>query len=425
MQLGLGSAALGRIDSAVVVPFRPLVLGAVAIGCQSLVGIEDSPPLRSEAGSGGGSGGAAAAGSSGIDASVTGGSAGVGAAGASGAPDAGCVSARPPAPPTGSPPGGDLDLVIAIRDVDFGDRTEGEPSWKKLGYDLDKLCTCDPDPAGPCKSPDPLKVCDGPGGRDNVIGALLWELRNTFRITAVRSDEFSGQIENGARTVLIRISDYNGEADDVQVAVAWYSTDRFRSANPDAGAPAWDGNDEWPVLAAALEPLTGADGSLDYSLDRPKFQDRFAFVSGGWMVAKLPEGLLALSEEIQVQFSGALLSGRLERDAGGPWRLEDGSLAGVAKVGEVLAVLALTNDPIFKQPLCTNNPMYEGVKTLICERSDMTLLDINPNAPCDYLSLGIGMRGAAARLGEIHVKPQAPSPCADAVDPAKDSCQPP
>src|SRR4030095_5588534 len=71
----------------------------------------------------------------------------------------------------------DAEFWLAVDRVDFGDQNDanGEPRYLRMGYDLDKSCTAQGDRPtcikAPRPPPDPL---DGPGGRDNASGALLY-----------------------------------------------------------------------------------------------------------------------------------------------------------------------------------------------------------------------------------------------------------
>jgi hypothetical protein len=397
-----------------VLPIRPIVLALMAAGCQSLIGIEDSPPMKSSADAGvGGAGGAIEAGAG------SAGQSGAASGGTGGAPDAGCGSARWPSPPTGAEPGDALDLVFAIRELDFGDRDQaGEPSWRRLGYDLDQLCTCGTDPEGACM-PLAKTPCDGLDGRDNAVGTMLYDLRHSFGLDTLDSEAFTGGIEAGGRTVLLRVSGYNGKSDDAQVRVGWYSANGFGAANPGQN-PKWDGSDEWPIFSASLEPQTGDDGGAEYSLDKPKYFDDAAYVSGGTLVASIPEGIVALADNVAIRFSAAFLTGRLEQDTSGQWRLEDGVLAGISRVKDALATLAFLD--FANQPICTNHLAYELIKARICGFSDMYSLFPTPTKPCDSLSLGFGLRAHPAKLGIITVVPDLASPCSPDIDPANDSC---
>lgn len=378
------------------------------VACQSLVGIEDSPPLPAAGGSAGtgGSGGA-------------GGSAdGGGSGGSGGEADSGCHSAQPPPPPTSGGPGANVELVFAVRQLDLGDRNDANgPTWKQIGYDLDKLCTCSVDTAGSCKSPKET-VCDGLEGRDNSLGAFLHQMRNVFKITDASSEQLSTKIEGGTNTILIRVRNYNGEANDSQVEVAWFASADFDDTNP--APPKWDGNDPWPVLTTSLQPQTAADGGTTYDVEHAKYVDKLGYVSNGTLSASLPAGVFALTTDQSINFTAAFFTAKLQK-TGTTWDMENGVLAGITAVGEVLGVLAAVDDPVTNKPLCTDNLLYAGVKQIVCDFPDMSVLG-TPTKPCDHFSLGIKMSGTAAKLGPVWTNVFKPSPCAPGKDPKDDGC---
>lgn len=395
-----------------------LATAAIAGACQGLVGIEDSPPLKPDAGSGGDAslGGAAGAGGSGGSSGTAGGGAS-GASGAAGA-DAGCGSARPPVATAGADTGGSIDLTVAVRVVDLGDDdSSGSPTWPNLGYDLDKLCTCGTDTLGGCKAPKKV-ACDGVDGRDNALGAFLYQIKTLFNVNSFSSSELTQKIEGGGNTVLIRVQGYNGTPDDGEVDVAWIASDDFEVTN--ASPPKWDGTDEWPVLSSSLEPQTDPDGGTTYDVNQPKYVDHKGFVAGGTLVATLPQGSFALTTQTSINFTAALFTAKLENTSNG-WAMSDGLLAGITKVGDVLGTLPSTNDPLLKQPICTDNLIYPGIKSMICDYPDMTLLG-TPAAACDHLSFAAGVSGTPAKLGVVVDNPPKPSPCAPGKNPKDDSC---
>ena len=406
-------AVMTTVRRALGLAFSVALVGA----CQSLVGIEDSPPLSSEGGTGGagGAGGAAGTGGSAGDAAPEGSG---GSGGTEGGADAGCPLAQPPSPPTGAAPGGDTEVVVAVRQVDFGDQTDAiGPTWQRIGYDLDKLCTCTGDTAGSCKGPKKT-LCDGYEGRDNALGEFLYQIRNVFKITEASSEQLSQKIETGTNTILIKISGYNGTPDDAAVEVTWYASADFDMTNPTP--PKWDGTDTWSVLSTSLQPQAGADGGEEYDVAHPKYVDKLAYVTQGTLTASLPAGSFALATDQSIDFTAAFLTAKLVKK-GSSYSMEEGVLAGITSVGQVLGALSSTKDPVTKKPLCTDNLLYGGVKNLVCGFPDMSVLG-SPSKPCDHFSLGLKMRGEPAKLGPVTVNQLDPSPCAPGTHPKDDSC---
>jgi len=373
-----------------------LAATAAGVACHALVGIEDSSPAPS-AGTGG-------------DAAVDG--------APDAPPDAGCKLAQPPTAPVGADTGGSIELTVAVREVDLGDRVGvSGPTWPTVGYDLDKLCTCAEDTLGSCKAPNKV-ICDGEQGRDNALGYFLFQVRDVFKVKDFGSDQITTGIEGGNNTILIRVRGYNGTPNDGKVEVSWFASADFDETN--ANPPKWDGSDVWAVLSSSLNPKTAADGGVTYSVDDPKYIDKLAYVTNGTLVVSLPEGTLSLSSKKAITFAAAIFTAKLT-EVGGAWQLQDGVLAGITKVTDVLGLLPMLDDPITNQPICTDNLAYAGAKALICDSPDMSVIG-TPAKTCDYVSLGVGVRGAPAKLGSVRLMSPATSPCAAGKDPSNDSC---
>ncbi len=389
-----------------------ITAGVLVAACQGLVGIEDSPAAKPDAGGAGGTDASAGA------AGVAGAAGTGGTAGADGATDAGCLSAQPPPPNPTADPGGNIDFVVAVRTVDLGDRDLGNgPTWPNLGYDLDKLCTCSSDPDGSCKAPNKT-VCDGVDGRDNALGSLLSQVRTLFNLKDLSSDDLTTKIEGGGNTVLIRVQGYNGTANDAVVEVAWMASDDFDETN--TAPPKWDGSDEWPVISNSLVGKVAPDGGTQFSVDNARYVDTAAYVTNGTLVASLPDGTFSLTAKTAIQFSAAIFTASVKSSAGS-WALEDGVLAGITKVSDILGTLPAIDDPLFGMPLCTDNLLYSGIKELICEFPDMTIL-ATPAKPCDHLSMALRVSAQPATLGSVIVQKPGPSSCAPGTDPADDGC---
>jgi hypothetical protein len=369
-----------------------LAATAAAVACHSIVGIEDSPAAAS-AGSGG-------------DASVD------------PTPDAGCKLAQPPTAPVGADSGGSIEFAVAVREVDLGDRAGASgPSWPTVGYDLDKLCTCAEETLGSCKAPNKV-VCDGEQGRDNALGYFLFQVHDVFKVQDFGSDVISTGIEGGNNTILIRVRGYNGAPNDAKVEVSWFASADFDKTN--SAPPKWDGSDEWAVISSSLNPAPAPDGGVTYSVDDAKYIDKSAFVTNSTLVVSLPEGTLALSSKKAITFAAAIFTAKVTQ-VGGAWNLDDGVLAGITKVSDVLGLLPLLDDPITNQPICTDNLAYAGAKALICDSPDMSIIG-TPAKTCDYVSLGVGVRATPAKLGPASIISPPTSPCAAGKDPANDSC---
>jgi len=348
----------------------------------------------------------------------------------------GCHHATWPSPPASSDPGTDVDLVFAVRKIDFGETAlQNGPA---VGYDLDTRCTCQGE--GPsCLEPTSATAdhCDGPEGRDNAASQLFHTLLQF--VDAVGSETNSQLAAEGKWTLLVRLRQYNGQANDQQVVASLYPSPG-RDNDPcfgDAYAPAWDGTDQWPVPAESLEGSGGAapdggtgeggcqpDAGAGLDIDLPRYTDPVAYVRDWVLVANLPEAGMILSSTSHspvVKITAGFLTAHIDHtQIPGRWLLRDGLLVGRWKLSDFLAMLGAftVND----QPLCTNNPAYIVVKPQICSYADVASTLGGPTTPCDAISFGMGFEGEDAKLGHILLSAGTTTECQPGTDPGSDTC---
>ena len=316
-----------------------------------------------------------------------------------------CQRATFPSPPAVKDAGGVLEIVTAVRSVDVGD------TGTTVGYDLDGKCTCEGD--GPsCLAPDwaEQEMCDGPGGRD----ARSAKAFATFVqiLGSGGSKDFNATAADGQWSLLVRVRGYDGQPDDDRVEVAVFPSDGL---GDDAGAPKWDSSDAWPVPATAI-----ADGGVDY--ESPRFVDHNGYVTGGVLVASLPESDLLFSGSktvVPLHLTAGFLTGKLEHTASG-WRLRDGTVAARWKMTDIFRTLAAMR--IAGTALCVGNPYYSGAKKIFCDLPDITSTLASPTAECDAVSLGFSFQGEPASLGPIEPVEPWTSPCDPGKDPTNDTC---
>lgn len=363
----------------------------------------------------GGAGGTAVAGGGG--AAIAGGGGASPTAGSSGGSNPACQLKRPPGKPSvaaggaaGAAGGGDRDFTVAFREFDFGESTE------TTGYDLDGACTgctCQGDTTARCllpAMPTPGAAKDGLEGEDHGAKALL------TKFSVLRPDVSSKGItkatENGDSTVLIRISGYNGLADDPSVRVAWYT------ANKLGKKPAWDGNDVWPVRAY---------GVMENNPDKPVYVDENGYVAG-FVVVGGPKGPdktsrevpLQISEDFGVKVTGAYLTGTIT-PSGTSFSLEKGTVAGKWGVEDVLRQLGSIK--LGGVGICPDTPLYATIGKEVCAAADIGLVDTgSPTDPCNAISVGIGFRAEPAKLGIVAGQDPPMPACAPPFDPLKDGC---
>jgi hypothetical protein len=321
-----------------------------------------------------------------------------------------CVYARPPDQPDGGS-GGDLEFIVAVREINFGDVT-GNP--KEIGFDLDSRCTCDGEGSACLReSWASAEACDGPGGRDNAAGVLLSEMAPLF--SGFGSARWSQGAVEGSWSVLLRVRNYNGLADDRDVRLDWYVPGPYWADKSDkSDVPSWDGTDTWPIQSNSLVEQGGK-----FDIDRPKVYDEHAYVTGGVLVGSLSASAFQVSKDYTIDLSGAFITAKVVEGAQG-WTLQDGVLAGRWKLSGMLAQASRIE--IFSVPVCMDHPAYGGVKEKICALADIHSGLGGPTTPCDSISAGLEFQASPAGFGNIVPHVVAPSPCDPSVDPEGDEC---
>jgi len=312
-----------------------------------------------------------------------------------------CEHALVPTPPDAHTDGG-TEFIVALRHINMSEAPDGGP----IGYDLDKTCTCQGQSSS-CKLPEDADGCDLPGGRDNSLTPMIDLLSFTLGITDL-SMLYNSMVEQGDWSLLLRVRDYNGEADDERVAVAVFSTDGLGTP------PGWDGNDEWPVTTSSLEP--------GGTLEDPLFFDPFAYVAGGILVASLPELDFIFSGSsgyLAIKMSSGFITGRIEPHGAG-YALRDAVMTGRVAVPDLFAAVSTVH--LDGGSLCRNDPAYGMARAALCNRRDLTVTALAPTMPCDAISWGLAFEAEPARLGTIVAAAVPDSGCPPATDPAYDSC---
>ena len=327
-------------------------------------------------------------------------------------PDVHVVEAGPP--PCGltypDPPGATDSnslppIVVAIHTVDLGDMADTP------GYDLDSTCTCYQDAGNSCVGPSPNKTtyCDADGGVDNQAAKLFQLIELPLGAGNFGSTFFSEKANDGNWSLLIQISNYNGQPDDPAVDVAFFPTKGLGMT------PMWNGNDAWPVDSTAV-----GDGGPGTSI----YNSNGAYVSGGILVATFPTNRITLAggtETISVQLSAGVLTARLSK-ANGMYSLTEGVIAARWSGTDIFRSLSSFRDNN-GNPICTNMTTYTVAKGVICNDLDISVDGTQPkSAPCNALSIGIGFTADPAALGIVADAGGRTDGCAPNADPANDSC---
>ena len=271
-----------------------------------------------------------------------------------------CVSAGRPTPqekPRSSGTGDVGPIVVALSRIDLGttnpyDGGPAEDEWKRLGFDLDGLCTgrsttCakgDGPACAPLRGETPV---DGEYCRDNSFGNLATTLTYAAELTSEFGfGSFDCALCSGVLNLLVRINGYNGEANDDAI-----DADFFPSAGLDAPLPISCGTQLLPesVCFRSFMPwridrrvVTGANPA-----DSPStLRSINGFVRDGYVTLFLPDGVPiyfpgqhTMIRPLPITLHNGVLTGRIGKGAENTWRIDDGMIGGTTRVAELLESL--------------------------------------------------------------------------------------
>jgi hypothetical protein len=331
-------------------------------------------------------------------------------------PDGGnqeCGHARVAGPPNvAADLGGSIEFVVATRTFDHGefDTDAGKERFRSIGYDLDEKCT------GQGEGPSCFKPTwvtsdgrDGPDGRDNAIGALLYASADGG---SSGTQSASSAAEAGTISAVIRVRGYNGTSLDSEVEVAVYGATVNSGGTKPEVRPKWLGHDEWQ----AFNHWVDRDSTGELSADKPKYVARTAYVNNWILVAQFDRYRAPIYELSQVTLSARIVL-KDER-----WHLVEGLTGGRVKTDEVLWAVIYTKDSETEGPRCTDAPSYADTKANVCATSDISFTGPDDGSmPCDATSWAWTFETLPARLKGVFVQ-ELPKVCPDETSPLNDSC---
>ena len=332
-----------------------------------------------------------------------------------------CTHAVPPPPPRAGDVPSVGDLWFATRQIIL---PLGEDGGVKPGLDLDDSCTCLPDlrdGAAPCRTPflrtppPSPKGCDFDGGVDDSLGAAALaygSFLESFDLARTVNDGIDG----GARTFLVYLANYNGQADDPDVDVGVVTSgglfDPLRCEDAEAPipedqraslqhTPLWDGCDRWSPVH-----LTTHDG---YPARKAKTTK--AYVSNHTVVAHL--------DTVSAQFFGqaadltrvVAVATITPRD-GGPGYGIKGFLTGRIAFTAAADLVGHTDavDKGGNRVGTCATPFWDIIAGDLCSARD-TLLDpaneFHQGAVCDAVSIAIGFVAEQAQVSDDEHDPSA------------------
>lgn len=316
------------------------------------------------------------------------------------APDAGgCSTARWPGPPPASTEAPDEgEVVSALSDLQVLNET-----GTVRGFDIDGLCTCPEVPA--CRGSE--GSCDADGGVDNAAASFFEQFAAAGQ-SIVDDEGLRAGSRRGWYSVILRVVGYNGRPDDPSVTVSVLNGYELSSGG-DAGAPLFDGTDEWRIDEGSFPR-----GQIAlYSSSR-------AWVTNNVLVAEIPALVVKLrvpsqsgKQLVTLEFREVRLVAKL-MPSGSSFALDEGTLAGRWSAAAVLKELQ-------RNKVCADDPIYPTVRTILCKSLDVPLStsDDGRDGRCRALSFGFGFTSLPARIGPIGT-PVDPEKCALVDDDCED-----
>lgn len=285
------------------------------------------------------------------------------------------------------------------------DGTASNEAWTGFGLDLDGICTnsasC-PDVQGQvaCQSLAPQIPFDGELCRDNIFGSLqpiaaqVPEIGETFGIS---EDVFNCELWHGTYNIVIRVSGYNGQANDSQVRVDFYISDGLEVPEP-WQCPVEDFADTYPVWRTSI-PWRIDESTLTGPVEEPgtlpdsTIADAEAYVRHGYLVAHPPDGALLRLAGHGDPYRGfplvvqkGLWVGHLLKAQDGTWTIRDGLSVGRIKTEDLIGG--------FRQvgfcPGAGLDAFYDSMVSYVNENADVLASGENDvEVACDALSLAI------------------------------------
>ena len=303
----------------------------------------------------------------------------------------------PPDPPVGTGNDGNT-FFFAVDSVAFS--VPGDAGGS-VGLNLDKRCTCSgmpPDPQSCVPLSPNNKHCDTLGrGIDNAVALLVngQAKQNGFDVEG----QSQRALASGRNGLLIKMDQYNGEANDSRVLFSFYVS--AGPAYPDGGGlggikPTFTTADSWSVDMQSL--VGGADPKRYVGINNTT-----ATVTNGVFVASNLSGVLRLDNGLSIDLRSMELSGKLVKEQDGTFRIDNGVLAGRWTTQDALRNLGTLGDPTADGgKVCANPLNYGALKLLVCAAADISSTGPdNGNVTCDALSLGLSFTAKPATFGAV------------------------
>jgi len=343
----------------------------------------------------------------------------------SGTGDNGCFSAKSPTEdlrPAATDASDIEPFFLGIDQLWLGgqrlDGTIDKDAWRDFGFDLDDKCTasatCDVEHTdSSCKRVTAGQAPDGNNCRDNNFGKLQNIVSGSSDVggrLGLNDGTFNCGLCYGRYNILIRISGYNGTANDDDIRIDLYRSPGVETELPLTscdGDPAarlcwWLAASTWTIDRASTVNHQATSG-----LPEAEIADPHAFVRDGYLVARFPEkaliwfpGTYQKNTTFPLQLTRGIVTARLARSEDSTWRMTDGVIGGRVTGEDVIWGFRRVG-------LCESDPLYGVAQSAIKANLDITAApDAAPDAPCDSISLGVIFAARQATVGKLTDGPQ-------------------
>jgi hypothetical protein len=302
------------------------------------------------------------------------------------------------------------EMVLDTRDV-----------WRDIGFNLDGLCTSGTeDRSRECGGLTDELEPDGDDGIDNAFGHRLTPL--ALLLEPIFQSSLEAAWLNAEANVVMRVSDWNGLAEDPSVTVSFGHTLYGAPAEADGSAPEldWDGDvaryrrdgaEAAPTWAGADFFWLRDDDFEGGDLDQPMLRAETAWVTADQIVARLPDGIrfivpLLITEAgglNRVTLNEGLLVAKLSADR--------------SALDEVIVAGRWPETALRYEALvagyCMDHVLYDVAQdlfdTAIDVRAHAAMGD--PSEPCDAMSFAVRASANRGRVGGVVAVAEPPHPC--------------
>jgi hypothetical protein len=312
------------------------------------------------------------------------------------------------------------DLLFAVDNLRFDTGEFDAGLDQPQGLDLDRTCSCPEPPSCIAAKDGGVLACDGPNGRDNVVGPLLANI--TAIAPALNPTFIYDRIHSGIFSILVSIQKWNGTPDDPDMLVSFRMALHIDAEGSDGGRPTpkFDGTDVWAVDPGSI---VGGESGIDQDChDVPCLgvgTDFTAYMRDGVLVANFASVPLVMNTaagRVTLPFTDATLTARISGVDG--QRRIAGELAGRFPTSQVLLIAVVLTDPTTHKPICASPVAYSIFKKSVCEAADLAMDPANDHKqqPCDALSAALNFTGVPAEMGHIRKANPDPSECPGFAD---------